>query len=59
MPFLPYFMITFSLLKCKQRQGFDNVTIETVKVSDHVSMRLRAAGNIGVSIGSNGVFYYR
>ncbi|WP_047548176.1 MBL fold metallo-hydrolase [Psychroserpens sp. Hel_I_66] len=37
-------------------QRFDDVTIETVKVSDHVYMLLGAGGNIGVSIGEDGVF---
>ncbi|MEH6537142.1 MAG: MBL fold metallo-hydrolase [Psychroserpens sp.] len=37
-------------------QRFDNVKIETIKVSDHVYMLLGAGGNIGVSIGDDGVF---
>jgi len=37
-------------------QRFDDVTIETVKVSDHVYMLLGAGGNIGVSVGYDGVF---
>lgn len=37
-------------------QRFDKVEIETVNVSDHVYMLLGAGGNIGVSIGDDGVF---
>ena len=37
-------------------QRFDDVTIETVPISDRVYMLLGAGGNIGVSIGDDGVF---
>jgi len=37
-------------------QRFDNVEIETVKISNHVYMLIGAGGNIGVSIGEDGVF---
>jgi cyclase len=37
-------------------QRFDQVEIKTVKVSDHVYMLIGAGGNIGVSIGEDGVF---
>lgn len=37
-------------------QRFDKVNIETIKVSDHVFMLVGAGGNIGVSIGEDGVF---
>ncbi|MEM5566699.1 MBL fold metallo-hydrolase [Psychroserpens sp. AS72] len=37
-------------------QRFDKVEIETIKVSDHVFMLIGAGGNIGVSIGDDGVF---
>jgi glyoxylase-like metal-dependent hydrolase (beta-lactamase superfamily II) len=37
-------------------QRFDKVNIETIKVSDHVYMLVGAGGNIGVSIGEDGVF---
>jgi glyoxylase-like metal-dependent hydrolase (beta-lactamase superfamily II) len=37
-------------------QRFDKVEIETIKVSDHVYMLIGAGGNIGVSIGDDGVF---
>ncbi|WP_298904471.1 MBL fold metallo-hydrolase [uncultured Psychroserpens sp.] len=37
-------------------QRFDNVKIETVKVSDHVYMLIGAGGNIGISLGDDGVF---
>lgn len=37
-------------------QRFDKVKIETIKVSDHVYMLVGAGGNIGISIGDDGVF---
>ncbi|WP_040279194.1 MBL fold metallo-hydrolase [Psychroserpens damuponensis] len=37
-------------------QRFDKVEIETIKVSDHVYMLLGAGGNIGISIGDDGIF---
>ena len=37
-------------------QRFDDVKIETIQVSDHVYMLIGAGGNIGVSIGEDGVF---
>lgn len=37
-------------------QRFDNVNIETTKLSDHVYMLVGAGGNIGVSVGEDGVF---
>lgn len=37
-------------------QNFDDVTIETIKLSDHVYMLVGAGGNIGVSVGDDGVF---
>jgi glyoxylase-like metal-dependent hydrolase (beta-lactamase superfamily II) len=37
-------------------QGFDDVKIETVKLSEHVYMLLGSGGNIGVSVGEDGVF---
>lgn len=37
-------------------QRFDDVKIETIPVSDHVYMLTGAGGNIGVSIGEDGVF---
>jgi glyoxylase-like metal-dependent hydrolase (beta-lactamase superfamily II) len=45
------FISTFS-----QAQNFDDVQIETVKVSEHVYMLIGAGGNIGVSVGEDGVF---
>lgn len=35
---------------------FDSVKIETVKLSDHIYMLVGAGGNIGISIGNDGVF---
>jgi glyoxylase-like metal-dependent hydrolase (beta-lactamase superfamily II) len=37
-------------------QGFDDVAIETIQLSDHVYMLVGAGGNIGVSVGEDGVF---
>jgi glyoxylase-like metal-dependent hydrolase (beta-lactamase superfamily II) len=37
-------------------QNFDDVTVESVKLSDHVFMLVGAGGNIGVSVGDDGVF---
>lgn len=37
-------------------QRFDDVKIETIKLSDHVYMLIGAGGNIGVSVGEDGVF---
>ncbi|WP_299333776.1 MBL fold metallo-hydrolase [uncultured Psychroserpens sp.] len=37
-------------------QRFDDVKIETIQVSDYVYMLVGAGGNIGVSIGDDGVF---
>lgn len=37
-------------------QRFDDVQIKTIKVSDHVYMLEGAGGNIGVSVGEDGVF---
>ena len=35
---------------------FDNVTIKTIKLTDHVYMLMGSGGNIGVSVGNDGVF---
>lgn len=37
-------------------QNLDEVVIETVKLSDHVYMLVGGGGNVGVSIGDDGVF---
>lgn len=37
-------------------QNFDDVQIEATKLSDHVYMLTGAGGNIGVSVGEDGVF---
>ena len=37
-------------------QRFDEVSIETIQVSDHVYMLIGSGGNIGISIGEDGVF---
>ena len=56
----PLFLLSTLFLMCFsttiQAQNFDDVQIETVKVSDHVYMLVGAGGNIGVSVGEDGVF---
>ena len=37
-------------------QRFDNVEIKTTKLSEHTYMLEGAVGNIGVSVGEDGVF---
>ncbi|WP_299222791.1 MBL fold metallo-hydrolase [uncultured Psychroserpens sp.] len=37
-------------------QRFNNVTIETINVAEHIYMLIGAGGNIGVSIGNDGIF---
>jgi len=49
------FLTLFSLNNLNA-QGFDDVKIETIQVSEHVYMLKGAGGNIGVSIGDDGVF---
>lgn len=49
--------ITFMLFGITANaQRFDDVTITTVPITDHVYMLIGAGGNIGVSIGEDGVF---
>ena len=49
-------LVCLFLLQTTNAQRFDNVTIETVDVTDHIYMLIGAGGNIGVSIGEDGVF---
>ncbi|WP_353776829.1 MBL fold metallo-hydrolase [Winogradskyella sp. 3972H.M.0a.05] len=39
-----------------QAQGFDNITIEATKLTDKIYVLTGAGGNIGVSVGDDGVF---
>lgn len=48
------FLCTFSVLI--YAQNTDDVTIETIKLSDNVYMLIGQGGNIGVSVGEDGVF---
>jgi len=48
------FTFIFSLIS--NAQNFDNVSIETIKLSDHVYMLMGAGGNIGLSVGDDGAF---
>lgn len=49
-------LLFFLIVNKLNAQRFDDVKIEAVQVSDHVYMLLGAGGNIGVSIGDDGVF---
>ena len=40
-------------------QDFDAVEIQTVQVSDTIYMLVGQGGNVGVSVGEDGVFHYR
>lgn len=49
--------IIFSLISISVKaQNFDGVVLETVKLSDHVYMLVGGGGNVGVSVGDDGVF---
>lgn len=48
------FLCSFSVLIYAQNS--DEVTIETIKLSDNVYMLIGQGGNIGVSVGEDGVF---
>lgn len=54
--FILFLAIAVGLSTATQAQNLDAVTIETVKLSDHVYMLVGAGGNIGVSVGEDGVF---
>lgn len=49
-------LLSLFFLNNVNAQRFDDVKIETIQVSDHVYMLLGAGGNIGVSVGDDGVF---
>ncbi|AXT18926.1 MBL fold metallo-hydrolase [Flavobacteriaceae bacterium AU392] len=53
-----YAILLFSFIfNVSQAQGrFDNIQIETIKLTDNVYMLIGAGGNIGVSVGDDGVF---
>ena len=58
MKYLKFLLVTiaFSIANFTVAQNFDNVTITTTKLSDNVYMLVGAGGNIGVSVGDDGVF---
>ena len=58
MKYLKFLLVTiaFSVVSFTRAQNFDNVTITTTKLSDNVYMLVGAGGNIGVSVGDDGVF---
>lgn len=53
---LYFIAIAVSLSTAIQAQNFNDVTIETIKLTDHIYMLVGAGGNIGVSVGDDGVF---
>ncbi|MBJ6368003.1 MBL fold metallo-hydrolase [Snuella sedimenti] len=53
--FITSFILLINMSIYAQR-NFDNVTIETIKLSNNVYMLMGAGGNIGVSVGDDGVF---
>lgn len=53
--FLSFFVLFTGTFGFSQSR-FDNVEIKTTKLSDHVYMLVGAGGNIGVSVGEDGVF---
>ena len=59
MKFLKLSLIIFSLLfnvSINAQSKFDKVNIKTTKLSDHIYMLEGSGGNIGVSVGNDGVF---
>jgi len=58
MKYLKFLLVTiaFSIANFTVAQNFDNITITTTKLSDNVYMLVGAGGNIGVSVGDDGVF---
>ncbi len=58
MKYLKFLLVTiaYSIANFTVAQNFDNVTITTTKLSDNVYMLVGAGGNIGVSVGDDGVF---
>ncbi len=51
-----FILVSFPFGNSINAQRFDDVKIETIQVSDHVYMLIGAGGNIGVSVGDDGVF---
>jgi len=58
MKFITYFALVFILgIQSLAGQGrFENVTIKTTQLSKNIYMLVGAGGNIGVSVGDDGVF---
>jgi len=48
--------LTFIFSFSSHAQNFDNISIETIKLSDHIYMLIGAGGNIGLSVGDDGAF---
>lgn len=46
----------FSIQSIQSQGNFDKVTIETIKLTDNTYMLVGRGGNIGVSVGDDGVF---
>ncbi len=53
---LLFLLLAFSLSKTGFSQRFDDVKITTIPVTDQIYMLTGAGGNIGLSIGDDGVF---
>ncbi len=49
-------LATFAIAAPAQSQGFDDVEIQTQRLTDGVYMLIGQGGNIGVSVGDDGVF---
>jgi len=50
------FTVIFTIMLCSNAQGrFDDVTIKTTKLTENTYMLVGAGGNIGVSVGEDGV----
>ncbi len=50
-------LVTASLASHSGAQGFENIRIQTQQVAPGVYMLTGRGGNIGVSVGKDGVFY--
>lgn len=51
-----YLIISLFFITSSFSQRFDDVEIETIQLSEHVYMLVGSGGNIGVSVGDDGVF---
>ena len=56
MKYLVSFLFIFSISSTFSQSQFDKIEIKTTKLTDNVYMLVGAGGNIGVSVGDDGVF---